>query len=99
MKTLTAFFAITVGLLGEAAAEEQTDRIDLNRFTCKQFLEMNRDDALIVVGWLQGYYLDDHAPAVVDFAKLSVESVSLANRCTARPDEDVMTAAERVFGK
>jgi hypothetical protein len=85
MKTLTAFFAITVVLLGEAAAEERTDRIDLNRFTCKQFLEMNRDDALIVVGWLQGYYLDEHAPPVVDFAKLAVESVSLANRCVARP--------------
>jgi HdeA/HdeB family len=99
MKTLIAFFAVTVGLLGEAAAEEQTDRIDLNRFTCKQFLEMNRDDALIVVGWLQGYHLDEHAPAVVDFVKLSVESVSLANRCVARPDEDVMTAAEQVFGK
>ena len=70
-------------------------------FTCKQFLAMNRDDALIVVGWLQGYYLDEHAhaPPVVDFAKLSVESVSLANRCAARPDDDVMAAAERVFSK
>jgi HdeA/HdeB family len=85
MKTLTAFFAITVVLLGEAAAEERTDRIDLNRFTCKQFLEMNRDDALIVVGWLQGYYLDEHAPPVVDFAKLAVESVSLANRVSSSP--------------
>jgi hypothetical protein len=51
------------------------------------------------VGWLQGYYLDEHAPPVVNFAKLSVESVSLANRCAARPDDDVMAAAERVFGK
>jgi hypothetical protein len=59
---------------------------------------LNRDDALIVVGWLQGYDLDEHAPPVVDFANY-VESVSLANRCVARPDEDVMTAAEHVFGK
>ena len=99
MKRFTAFCAITGLLLGEAAAEDRIDRIDLNRFTCKQFLELNRDDALIVVGWLQGYYLDKHAPPVVDFAKLSFESVSLANRCVARPDEDVMAAAERVFGK
>src|SRR5207247_5924319 len=55
MKRLTAFCAIAVLLLGEAAAEGRTDRIDLNRLTCKQFLQMNRDDALIVVGWLQGY--------------------------------------------
>ena len=99
MKRLTAICAITGLLLGETAAADRIDRIDLTRFTCKQFLEMNRDDALIVVGWLQGYYLEEHEPSVVDFAKLSVDSVSLANRCVARPDENVMAAADRVFGK
>jgi acid stress chaperone HdeB len=99
MKRLTACCAIIGLLLGETAAADRIDQIDLTRLTCKQFLEMNRDDALIVVGWLQGYYLDEHEPPVVDFAKLSVHSVSLANRCVARPDENVMAAADRVFGK
>jgi HdeA/HdeB family len=99
MKKLIAFSAITSLVLAETAAEDRIDRIDLTGFSCKQFLQMNRDDALIVVGWLQGYYLDEHAPPVVDFARLSVDSVSLANRCAARPDENVMTAADRVFGK
>jgi hypothetical protein len=96
MKRLTAFCAMTGLLLGEAAAQ---DRIDLTSFTCKQFLELNRDDALIVVGWVQGHYLDEHETPVVDFTKLSVESVSLANRCKARPDENVIAAADRMFGK
>src|SRR5215470_4002512 len=96
MKRLTAFCAITGLLLGEAAAEDRIERIDLTRFTCKQFLELNRDDALIVVGWLQGHYLDEHEAPVVDFTKLSVESVTLANRCVARPDENVIAARPRV---
>jgi acid stress chaperone HdeB len=99
MKKLIAFSAITSLLLAEAAAEDRVDRIDLTGFSCKQFLQMNRDDALIVVGWLQGYYLDEHAPPVVDFARLSVDSVSLANRCAARPDQGVLAAADRVFGR
>ena len=99
MKGLTAFCAIIGLLLGETVAADRIDRVDLTRLSCKQFLEMNRDDALIVVGWLQGYYLDEHETPVVDFAKLSVDSVTLANRCVARPDENVMTAADRVFGK
>jgi hypothetical protein len=99
MKRLTALCAITGLLLGEAAAEHRIERIDLARFTCKQFVELNRDDALIVVGWLQGYYLDEHEMPAVDFTKLSAESVSLANRCAARPDENVIAAADRVFGK
>jgi hypothetical protein len=49
--------------------------------------------------WLQGYYLDEHAPPVVDFARLSVDSVSLANRCAARPDQKVLTAADSMFGR
>src|SRR5262245_55974833 len=99
MKRLTAFCAITGLLLGEAAAEDRIERIDLTRFTCKQFLELNRDDALIVGGWLHGHSLEEHEARVLDFTKLSVESVTLANRCVARPDENVIAAADRVFGK
>ena len=99
MKKLIALCAITGLLLVEAAAEDRVDRIDLTGFTCKQFLQMNRDDALIVVGWLQGYYLDEHAPLVVDFARLSVDSVSLTDRCAARPDQGMLAAADRVFGR
>jgi hypothetical protein len=100
MKKLIAFYAITgLLLLAEAAAEDRMERIDLAGFTCKQFLQMNRDDALVVVGWLQGYYLDEHAPPVVDFPRLSDDSVSLANRCAARPDQGLLTAADRVFGR
>src|SRR5215831_19450002 len=98
MKKLIAFCATTGLLLLEAAGEDRVDRIDLTGFTCKQFLEMNRDDALIVVGWLQGYYLDEHALPIVDFARQSVDGVSLADRCAARPDQGVLTAADRVFG-
>jgi hypothetical protein len=99
VKSLTAFCAIAGLLLGGAAAEDRIERIDLTRFTCKQFLELSRDDALIVTGWLQGHYVDEHETPIVDFTKLSVESVNLANRCKGRPDENVITAADRVFGK
>src|SRR5262245_5908020 len=49
MKKIFSFCAITSLLLGEAAAEDRVDRIDLTGFTCRQFLAMKRDDALIVV--------------------------------------------------
>jgi hypothetical protein len=70
-ESLTAFCAIAGLLLGGAAAEDRIERIDLTRFTCKQFLELSRDDALIVTGWLQGHYVDEHETPIVDFTKLS----------------------------
>jgi uncharacterized protein (TIGR00645 family) len=42
---------------------------------------------------------EPHEARVVDFSKLSVESVSPATRCKARPDENLIAAADRVFGK
>ena len=44
-------------------------------------------------------YVTRQAPPVVDFARLSADSVSLTNRCAARPDQGVLTAADRVFGR
>jgi hypothetical protein len=38
MKKLFAFCAMTSLVLGEAAAEDRVDRIDLTGFACKQFL-------------------------------------------------------------
>jgi hypothetical protein len=52
MKKFFAFCAITSLLLGEAAAKDHVDRIDLTGFTCRQFLAMNRDDAVKHAGAL-----------------------------------------------
>ena len=60
---------------------------------------MKPERILIVMGWLHGYYLDEHAPPLVDFETLSADSRKLTERCEAHPEEDVMTAAEMLFGK
>jgi hypothetical protein len=96
VKSFLAHLAIGGALLAEGAAEEV---IDLNSTTCQQLLEMKPEQILIVMGWLQGYYLDEHGPPLVDFDKLSADSRKLTERCQARPDEDVMTAAEMLFEK
>jgi acid stress chaperone HdeB len=96
VKKFLAHLALAGTLLVEAAAEEA---IDLNSITCRQLLEMKSERILIVMGWLQGYYLDEHAPPLVDFDKLSSDSRKLTERCETHPDENVMTAAEMRFGK
>ena len=96
VKRFLAHLAFVGALSVESTAQE---RIDLDHTTCRQFLEMKPNQIFIVMGWLQGYYLDDHAPPLVDFDKASSDSRRLMERCKARPDEDLMTAAQMLFGK
>ena len=96
VKRFLAHLAFVGALSVESTAQE---RIDLDHTTCRQLLEMKPDQILIVMGWLQGYYLDDHAPPLVDFEKASSHSRRLMERCKARPDEDLMTAAQMLFAK
>jgi hypothetical protein len=96
MRRFIACLAFTYALVTEGAAQ---DVIDLGRTTCRQFLAMNREQSVIVMGWLQGYYLDEHAPPIVDLGKVKTDIRELMERCASRPDEDVMTAAEMLFYK
>jgi hypothetical protein len=93
---------ITVGLLLggllASAAVAQT-KIDLDRVTCRQLLEMPREYTLVVAGWLQAYFLDDHADPVVDMEKAFADLLRLTELCRGRPDEEIMAAADELFGK
>jgi HdeA/HdeB family protein len=94
MRWLIVCLVFTNALVGAAQ-----DVIDLGRTSCRQFLTMDREQAAVVMGWLQGYYLDEHAPPIVDLDKVKTDIPKLMERCTSRPDEDVMTAAEMLFTK
>jgi hypothetical protein len=59
VKKFLAHLAVVGALLVEGAAEEV---LDLNSITCRQLLEMKPERIHIVMGWLHGYYLDEHAP-------------------------------------
>jgi hypothetical protein len=51
------------------------------------------------MAWLQGYYLPEHEPAVIDVEKLWSDRAKLAKHCINEPEDDVMTAAEAVMEK
>jgi hypothetical protein len=98
IRVMTARLAMAVVVLGGLAVDGAAqETIDLGRTTCTQFLAMSREQSLIIVGWLHGYFLDEHAPPIVDFGKLNVGSLKLIERCQSHPDEDVMSASEAVF--
>jgi hypothetical protein len=81
------------------AAYAQDGKLDLATLTCQKLFEMKRDQINIVLAWLQGYYLEENGPTVVDLDKLSSDILRLSGYCAANPQEDVLSAADALFGK
>jgi hypothetical protein len=84
MAFLIVVAALSIGtlLLLTQAEEPKQDRkvIHLAEVTCRTFTELTQQEQGIIIAWLQGYYLPEHGPAVIDVEKL------LLDRATARPD-------------
>jgi hypothetical protein len=97
MKRAAAPYLIFALLLASPAGAQV--KIDLDSVTCQQFLEMPRDRALIMAGWLQNYFLEDDAEPTVDFEKALADLQRLADHCKTELDDKLVAAAEDVFGR
>ena len=101
MKLIATSLSIGTLLLLAQAQEPQQDRkvIHLTEITCKKFVEEMKGEQGIIVAWLQGYYLPEHEPPVIDVDKLLSDRAKLTEHCINEPEDDLMTAAEAIFGK
>ena len=100
MKFIATSLPIGILLLLTQAQEPDRKVIHLTEITCKTFLEeLKPEERRVIVAWLQGYYLPEHDPPVIDIDKLASDSAKLRDHCLNNPDDDLMTAAEAVFGK
>ena len=52
---------------------------------------------MIIWAWLYGYYADQDADPVVDFAKLTAQGTKLAEACKAAPTKDIISVAETIY--
>src|ERR1700730_6869082 len=97
MKALRTL-ALTLALLGPASAA-QAQVVDLSKTSCKEFLESGKDGITIIWAWLYGYYTDQDAEPVIDFAKLTQQGQKLAEYCKANPTVSITKAAEPIYEK
>jgi acid stress chaperone HdeB len=79
------------------APAAQAQVVDLSKTTCKEFLESGKDGVMIIWAWLYGYYSDQDADPIIDFAKLTEQGQKLAKFCKANPTVDVIKAAEPIY--
>ena len=77
--------ALVIALMSVGSASAQI--VDMNTFTCNDFIGFKRDTALTIVMWLDAYYRDEDDPPIIDFEKMRQKAAmlkdSVANRTWA----------------
>ena len=80
---------------GAPAAQAQV--VNMSNLSCKEFLTLKPEAITMLWAWLYGYYADQDADPVVDFAKLTEKGQKLAEACKASPDKDIISVAEKIY--
>jgi acid stress chaperone HdeB len=93
---LGAAFAAAIALAMPAA---NAANVDLSTITCKQFVNLDKDNIAVYITWLDGYYKDEDDPPVIDFDSFQKNSQALGQFCHEHPDDGLITAADQSFGK
>jgi len=96
---MRTFLALAFAIVLSAAVPAQAQVADLSKTSCKEFLESGKDGIMIIWSWLYGYYTDQDAEPVIDFAKLTEQGQKLAAFCKDNPTVDIITAAEPIYEK
>jgi len=73
------------------------DDIDLSTWTCKTFLNADKQTIELVLTWLDGFYKDEDDPPVIDTDKFVDNAKKLATYCVAHPDQGLITAADKTL--
>src|ERR1700730_4188274 len=84
-------------LLSQVQEPTQDSKFHLAEVSCKTFTEFSQQEQAMIMSWLQGYYLPEHAPAIIDLKKLLSDKAKLTEHCINQPEDDLMTAAEAVM--
>jgi len=96
MKRLVATALIGALTLGASLASAET--IDLSTWTCSKFQGSDKDTIGVVLAWLDGYYQDENAPAIIDTEKFVANAKKIGEYCSSHPNEGLITATDKLFG-
>jgi hypothetical protein len=94
--TVARAAAVLASVLFWSAAADANE-IDLSTWTCKQFQAAGKNETVLILAWLDGYYhAEDDAP-VIDSNQLDANAKKLDSYCAAHLDSKLITAADTLF--
>ena len=93
---LCAWLAIAKPLVAESL--EDNPSVDMSALSCADLLRMPLPEALIVVGWIGGFYAGLRNDPTVQLSIFADDADRILNLCRTNQSTSVMTLVGRTFG-
>ena len=97
MKLRVAFLFAASLLVCGIAAPAAADDIDFSKIKCGDFVSGSKDDAILLLTWLEGYFTKKNAPPVMYGDKAREHARDIRDYCLNHGDENVFNAAKTVI--
>ena len=81
-----------------AQSLEDNPSVDMSALSCADLLRMPLPEALIVVGWIGGFYAGLRNDPTVQLSIFADDADRILNLCRTNQSTSVMTLVERTFG-
>lgn len=71
--------------------------IDLSAWSCNKFMSASKEDVGVILAWLDGYYMEEDQPPVIDTEELVSKARKLGEYCTAHPETSLIDTTDKLF--
>ncbi|MCL2028947.1 MAG: HdeA family protein [Deltaproteobacteria bacterium] len=90
-KLFGVFLGAALLLAAFWAGPVQADKVDFDKFTCGQFLELDADEMAMLYFWLDGYASAKSGDLVLDSGTVENDLKELTNMCNDNKDSRLLT--------
>ncbi len=87
-----AFFVVAVSI-----APVMAEDIDFSRIRCGDFVSTDKDDVVLFLTWLEGYFTSRNGPPVMYGQKAKDDARNIRDYCLNHSESDVFSAAKAVI--
>ena len=96
--TLIAIPLVLAALLATfTALPAVADDVDFSKISCNDFVTGSKDDAVLLLVWIEGYFTKKRDPPIMYGDKAKAHAENIRDYCANRPDANLLDAAKAVI--
>ncbi len=73
------------------------DDVDFSKISCNDFVSGSKDDAVLLLVWIEGYFTKKSDPPIMYGDKAKAHAESIRDYCANQPDASLLDAAKAVI--
>jgi HdeA/HdeB family len=97
MKLRLVFLVAASLLVCKAVPAAAADDIDFSTIKCGDFISGSKDDAILLLTWIEGYFTKKNAPPIMYGDKAREHARDIRDYCLNHGDDTLFNAAKTVI--